>query len=185
MGAMEDTIPVFLHTEVAEPRRRIVRSDAALYLLLLLGAVGCILLSHWLAERFAAMRLLFQIALYAALFSGGYAVYRLRLMAFRYTLTDRELLVYRIVGRKETLLLTVPLRGVTVGAWQNGLPGYEGRTYVGRRADSLCLTYDDGRPHAVCISPSDTLHTKLLAAIDTCKAGTEGDTIPSTEETNA
>ncbi len=176
MGSMEDRIPVFVYSEVIEPRRRVVRSDAALFVLLLLGAVGCILLSHWLSERFAAQRLWFQIVLYAALLSGGYAVYRLRLTSFRYTLTDRELLIYRIVGRKETLLVTVPLAGVTLGTWQNGTPGYEGRTYVGRRADALCLRFDDGRPHAVCISPGETMQDRLIEAI----GGKAGE--PSTEE---
>ncbi len=164
---MESAIPVFLHTEVSEPKRRIIRTDAALYLVLLFGAIGCIALSQWLSARFGVMRLVFQILLYAALFGMGYAFYRLRLVSFRYTLTSAELTVSQIVGRKETTLCAVPLSAIAaLGAWEDGKGVYDGRTFAGRRSDALCVYYrKEAEPHVLCLSASETLRALLQERI--------------------
>lgn len=162
---MEDRIPVFVHSEVSEPMRRVIRSDGALYLLLLLGAVGCILLSRWLAVRFGVLRLFVQAVLYAALLGAGYAVYRFRLVSYRYTLTDVDLTVHRLVGRKSALLADVPLDALlSVGADGEGVS--DGSTYVGRRRDAFCVRYaKDGRVRALYLSASAELRALLTEKI--------------------
>lgn len=165
---MESAIPVFLHMEVSEPKRRIIRNDAALYLVLLFGAIGCIALSRWLSARFGVMRLAFQILLYAALFGIGYALYRLRLAFYRYTLTSAELTVAQIVGRKETKLCEVPLCSITsLGTWVDGSGVYDGRTFTGRRRDALCIYYKkEAESHVLCLSASESLRTLLQKQIN-------------------
>lgn len=160
---MESQSPQILYTELSEPKRRLLRSDAALYAVLLAGAIGCIALSRVLAARFGTMRLVFQIWLYAALFLGGYFVYRFRMVAFRYTLTPEGLTVHQSVGSRTTLLVSVPYDAIeSVGPWQDGAGSFDGRTFIGKRADALCVLYRAGEErHALCLSASDRLRELL------------------------
>ena len=86
-------MPHMVHTERVEPKRRYIRSDGALYVLLLLGAFGVIFLSRVLANRLSIHTLYVQIGLYALLLGTGYAIYRVRLVDYVYELYDTELRV--------------------------------------------------------------------------------------------
>ena len=159
---MEDLEIEIEYTELSEPKRRLIRSDAAFYAVLLLFAVGCIALSRVLSQRFGVLRLVFQIWLYAALFVGAYLVYRFRLMAFRYTLTENELQVHQVVGTRTTLLVSVPYRKIeSIGTWTAGAGKYCGRTFIGRREDALCVRYREEEPCVLCLSASERLRGLL------------------------
>ena len=158
---METSVQTLVHSELSEPAPRVIRSDGALYLVLLLGAVGCIALSRWLSDRFGLLRIWFQIGLYAGLLGTGYAIYRLRLVGYRYLLTDRELRIDQVVGKKIKPLLTVPLDNL-IGEGPGEEGASDGRTYTGRRRDAFCVRYrTDAGVRRLYLSCSETLRSLI------------------------
>ena len=145
------------YSELSEPKRRIIRSDAALFVLLLLGAIGCIALSHYLSDRFGVLRIIFQLSLYGVLLAGGYLIYRFRIVSYRYTLSDSQFLVTQVVGNRTKDLFTVPIEAiVSVGVDEHAIS--EGRTYVGSRKNTFAVTYrKDGELRTLFLSGSDRL----------------------------
>ena len=108
-----------VYTERNAPKRAIVRSDGALYLLLLLFVFGTIALSHVLAKQFGIDRLYVQLGLYSVLLIVGYVIYRLRLVDYLYELTERELIVTQAVGSKQKRLAAVPFDAIEeIGAYR-------------------------------------------------------------------
>ena len=160
---MAEKIPTWIHSELSEAKRRIIRSDAALFAILLAGAIGCIALSHYLAERFGVIRLAVQITLYAALLATGYLLYRFRLVSYRYTLTDCELTVSEVVGNREKKLFAVPLEDIlSVVPYREASGVFEGRTYVGKRENTVCVIYrKEGERRVLCLSGSEQLAEKI------------------------
>lgn len=159
-NCMAEQVSVYVHSEKSEPVRRVVRNDGVLYLLLLAGAIGCIVLSRFLSNRFGVMRLPVQIGLYAVLLGSGYAVYRFLLVGYRYTLTSEELMVYKVVGSKDTLIVTVPVKAIVrTGEWNaKSRAVFDGKTYVGKRSEAFCVYYQtESGLRAVCLSASDRL----------------------------
>lgn len=159
---MEQKEP-FAYSEVSEPKRYIVRSDAAFYALLLLGAFGCIALSRFLAAQFGTLRIWFQAGLYALLILAGYWIYKTRMTSYRYTLDEEGLRIYRIVGRRETLLESVPYRSIVViGPWAEQTGNSIGRTYNGKRENTLCVAFRTvDEMHTACLSASDRFRELL------------------------
>lgn len=97
---MEHRIEDLIRMERSEPRRYLPIADGTLYALVLASVVFAIVLSYDLSDRFHFPRVYAQLALYGFLGLIGYWVYRCRLLAFRYTLTNRSLTIERLVGRK-------------------------------------------------------------------------------------
>jgi len=128
--------------ETIEPKRKIVRSNGALYVLLLLLVIGVITAGNLLSERWDLPRAIVQITLYVLLLVLGWAVYRYCLTSFRYTLTDRLLSVERVVGRKERADECVHLSDIT------RIGPYDKERETGRRARRL---YVNGRKDALAV----------------------------------
>lgn len=166
---MAEQVSSYIHTEKSEPVRKVIRNDGVLYLLLLAGAIGCIVLSRILSNRFGTMRLPIQIILYALLLGAGYAVYRFLLVSYRYTLTSEELMVFRTVGSKDTICAAIPLKQIVkAGKWdaQNHALS-DGKTYVGRRSESFCVYYQaESGIRVICLSASDHLRNLILESIN-------------------
>ena len=160
-------MPHIVHTERTEVKRRFVRTDGALYVLLLIGAFAAILLSRFLANRFGVNTLLVQIVLYAGLLGTGYWIYRARLVEYLYELYDTELRVTQAVGAKMKLLLTVPIEAVTeVGPYRKTDAKPDQRTFHGAREETTAVWYrKDGELRVVCLSASDALKRKLTEAV--------------------
>lgn len=98
---MEKTIvETYLASETVSPKRRLLRSDGALYVVLLAAAIGIIMLGNTLSTLWDLPRFYIQLTLYAILIALGYAVYRCCLVSFRYVLTDRMFSVSHVVGNK-------------------------------------------------------------------------------------
>ena len=106
---MEDTIYDVIATEVAAPERKHIRSEGALYTVLVLGAIAVIGLGNRLMAALDLPPVLIQGALYALLLGLGCWVMRYRLTSHRYTLTDKAFFVTRLVGKSEKLMAEVPL----------------------------------------------------------------------------
>lgn len=148
-----------------EPKRRFLASDGALYVALLLAVIAVIMLTNALSMRYDWPRAIVQISLYALLLTGGYLVYRYRLLAFRYTLTAHMLSVERIVGQKTRHEMRLHLRDIeSIRPCREDEP--EGRLsalYTGRRRDAWTLRLRmDGARRTVIISPSEEFTGKLL-----------------------
>lgn len=156
--------------ENAAPQPRFIRSAGALYVVLLLLAIGSIAVANALEERLQIPRAYSQIALYVLLLGAGWYSYRFRLTALRYTLTDRVFSIDRLTGRseraEERLLLSdisnigrfMPDEGFGIrrGAAKN-------RSILPRK-DSMVIRYrTGGEEQVLLISPSEELLEKLMA----------------------
>ena len=160
-------MPHIVHTERTEPKRGIVRTDGALYVLLLLGTFAAIFLSRLLADRLEVNKLYVQIGLYAVLLGTGYWIYRTRLVDYLYELYDTDLRITQIVGKKQKRLLTVPLETVTeVGAFRKTDAKNDQRTFHGAREKTTAVWYrKDSELRVVCMNASDALTRKLSEAV--------------------
>ena len=157
----------FVAMEVSAPKRRFVRSDAALYVLMLVAVLGVITAANALSARFNWPRLIVQVTLYVVLLALGYVVYRKFLMAYRYTLTERMLSVDRIVGKKERSESSVHLSDITAirpYAERRGEAGKLRSLFMGKRADTLAVTVvAAGSRETLLLSPSADFCGKLIA----------------------
>ena len=163
---MESPKPKTPYTERNAPKRLIVRSDGALYVLLLIGTLGAIGLAYTLSKQFGIKRLYVQLGLYAVLLTVGYAIYRLRLIDYLYELTDTEFRVRQAVGAKEKPIVTVPLSAITeVGPYRASDAQSEPRTYRGAKKNTTAVWFTaEGKTHVVCLNPSDELKNLLSEA---------------------
>ena len=159
---MEDMVRS-AHVEQCLPKAKVIRSDAALYVVLLLLAVVGILLTHLLSARFDLLRLPLQVILVLLLVGAGYGIYRNRLTTYRYTLTVDRLLIERIVGARERVLTDVALDDVCkVGPMNDSVRKTEPRAYHGAKAQRWFVQYRDGEAvRTIVISPSEELQMKL------------------------
>ena len=163
---MENNGTQVRYSERNAPRRAIVRSDGALYVLLLIATLGAIFLAYTLSKQFGINRLYVQLALYASLLALGYAIYRLRLIDYIYELTDAEFRVMQAVGEKKKPIVAVPLSAVTeVGAYRETDAKPDPRTYRGRRNGTTAVWYDaEGEKRVVCLNATDRLKELLSEA---------------------
>ena len=163
---MENSGPQVIHSERNAPKRAIIRSDGALYVLLLITTIGAIILAYTLSRQFGVNRLYVQLGLYAALLILGYAIYRLRLVDYIYEVTPSEFRVVQAVGEKKKPLVRVPLDAITeVGTYRetDAKPGL--RTYRGARKNTTAIWYtEEGQKQVVCLNASDTLRDLLSEA---------------------
>jgi hypothetical protein len=89
---MEEMIYNVIATQVVAPKKRHIRSEGALYALLVVGALLIIGLGNRLQGLLKLPPVLVQAVLYGLLIAMGYWVLRFRLTSYRYTLTDRAFL---------------------------------------------------------------------------------------------
>lgn len=159
--------------EKAVPKRRIVRSDGALYVLLLASVVLIIMAGNVLSSLWSIPRLPVQVALYAILLVIGYVVYRRCIVTFRYALTDRMLAVDRIVGRKERSEENVHLLDIVAIHPLQQARGALGKCrglYVNSKRDALAVTVQAaGKRYTILMSPSEEFAGKLMAQWKTAR----------------
>lgn len=169
MNGMEERIENHIFMERAEPKRRFVRSDGALYVLLLICVFGVILLGNWLGAKYDLARFYVQISMYVLLLAAGYWVYRTQLVAFRYALTDRMLNVTRLVGRKERAEAHLHLSDITsvkpYAEAEKANLGKLRRLYAGTGQDLTAIVCrEGGKTQTLLISLSKENLGKLIAA---------------------
>ena len=163
---MEQDRTQTVYTERNAPKRAIVRSDGALYLLLLLFVFGAIALSHVLAKQFGIDRLYVQLGLYTILLVVGYVIYRLRLVDYLYELTDRALIVTQAVGSKQKQLARVPFDAIDeIGAFRETDAKPASRAYRGKKSQTTAVWYTEaGQKYVLLLNASDVLKEKLTEA---------------------
>lgn len=160
---------VLRRTELCVPQKRILRSDGALYLVLLGGVILVILLANYICKKTSFPSLPVHAVLYAVLLGIGYLVYRKRLVSYRYLLFDDAFEAYRVVGTREKLLAAISLNRITsMGAFAPSDAKNDARAFVGKRDAALCIRYTDeaGVLRALCISPTEPLRAMLLEGDD-------------------
>lgn len=164
---MERNVPHIVHTERCEPERRFIRSDGALYVLLLLGTFAVIVLSRVIAYYCGVNTLYVQIGLYAVLLGAGYWIYCARLVDYLYELYDYELRIVQVVGKKQKPLRSVPLEAITeVGPYRKSGAKPTVRTYHGRREKTTAVWFtENGEKRVLCLCASEALQKKLSEAI--------------------
>ena len=165
---MEDMVYDVIATEVAAPEKKLIRSEGALYCLLVLGALLVIGLGNRLQARLDLPPVLVQGTLYALLLALGYWVVRYRLTSFRYTLTDRGFFVTKLSGRSEKLLAEISLDQIEYAGPYDGAKLKElgcrmgTNVRVGRIEDTTMLVYrENDALLCLCLSAGEKLKGKL------------------------
>lgn len=160
-------MPHIVYTERSKSKRRFVRTDGALYVLLLLGAFVIVVFSRVAADWLGVKRLYLQIGMYAVLLGAGYVIYRIRLVDYLYELYDTELRVLQAVGAKQKLLLSVPLSEVTeVGPYRKTDAKAVQRMFHGAREATTAVWFvRNGKLFVLCLSASETMREKLSEAV--------------------
>ena len=165
---MEEVVYDVIATEVVSPEKKHIRSEGALYALLVVGALLAIGLGNRLQQLLDLPPVLVQGTLYTLLIGFGYWTVRYRLTSFRYTLTDRAFFVTKLAGKSEKLLVEVPLEAIEYAGPYDGAKlkelgcrmGHSVR--VGRIEDTTMLLYrEEGALQALCLSAGDILKGKL------------------------
>lgn len=164
---MEHQVEDFVFSETAAPKRRVLRTDGALYLALLAAVIVVIMLGYRLSAAWALPRFYVQLALYAVLLGLGYLAYRKCLVSFRYTLTDRMLRVERVVGKKARPDAHIHLLDILsvrpYSELNEDVAGKLETACVGGRRDALAVTYDlAGKKHTILLSLSEENRRKLV-----------------------
>ncbi len=164
---MEQKTPEIGYTERNTAKRRIIRSDGALYLLLLLLTFGLVALTYVLAQRLQINRLYLQIGLYAVLLAVGYAVYRLRLVDYLYELTDQALVVSQTVGNKQKRIAEIPFSAIEeIGAYRKDDAVQAISAYRGKKDEATAIWFrEDGNRQILLLNASETLKEKLTEAM--------------------
>ncbi len=155
-------------TELAAPEKRYIRSEGALYALLVLGALVIIGLGNRIQTWLDLPPVLVQGVLYAGLIGLGYYVLRFRLTSFRYTLTDKAFFVSRLSGRSEKLVAEIPLENIEYAGPYDGEKLKElgcrlgPSVRVGKLEETTVLIYrEDGTRQVLCLSAKEELKGKL------------------------
>ncbi len=155
-------------TEVAAPEKKHIRSEGALYALLVLGALLVIGIGNRLQTKLDLPPVLVQGVLYAGLIGLGYYVLRFRLTSFRYTLTDKAFFVSKLSGKSEKLLAEIPLGSIEYAGPYDGekLKAMGCRlgpnVRAGKLEETTMLIYqEDGTRRALCLSAKEELKGKL------------------------
>ncbi|MDO4564353.1 MAG: hypothetical protein Q4C04_01920 [Clostridia bacterium] len=155
---MEKRALNLVHTEQSHPERKRIRSDGVLYFLLLASVLFVIWACNRFSDRLPLPTGYVQLILYVILLIGALVIIRYRLTGFRYTLTDEAFYVDKIVGRRESNLLAIPLGSLSaVSEYERGVKSP--RLYCGKRKNAVRLTAD-GRDYLLSISPE--LKEKLV-----------------------
>ena len=165
---MEDMVYDVIATEVAAPEKKHIRSEGALYALLVVGALLVMGLSNRLVTALDLPPVLVQATLYALLIALGYWVVRYRLTSFRYTLTDKAFFVSRLSGKSEKPVAEIPLGAIEFAGAYDGARLKElgcrmgPSVRVGRIEDTTMLIYrEDGALQALCLSAGEKLKERL------------------------
>ncbi len=165
---MEDLVYEVIATEVAAPEKKYVRSEGALYALLVLGAVVVIGLGNRLTGLLGLPPVLVQGTLYGLLMGLGYWVLRFRLTSHRYTLTDRAFFVTRLTGKSEKLMAEIPLGVIEyVGPYDGAKVKELGcrmgpNVRKGKLEGTTMLIYrEKGALQCLCLSAGEEMKGKL------------------------
>ena len=157
-----------VYSEISEPERKLIRSDGALYIILLLLVFAVIFAGNYLQNLLGIPRLFIQVGLYILLCIFAVVLYRKRLRFFRYTLTDRMLSTSRLVGKKERPEAQAHLSDITcICAYKEltEIPKHFSKCFHGKKEDSLAVLYKtSGGVQGMLLSPSAKMRDALLAA---------------------
>ncbi len=165
---MEDMVYDVIATEVAAPKKKFIRSEGALYALLVLGALIIISLGNRLMTVLNLPPVLIQGTLYALLIAVGYWVLRFRLTSYRYTLTDKAFFVTKLSGKSEKLMAEIPLETIEYAGPYDGekLKASNCRmgpnVRIGKIEKTTMLLYRaEGALQCLCLSAGEELKGKL------------------------
>ena len=168
---------VLIHTELAQPKHRFIRSDGGLYVLMLIGIFFVVGFATPIANAIGMVPAVLHWILYFVLIVLGVVIYRTRLTSWRYSLTSEGFYVDRVSGKREKAEIEIPLKRIEfIGPFDRARLEKEGRkpgpnVRWGKFEDSLMILYtEDKLKKAVCITPSQALRDKLEEPWKTNKA---------------
>lgn len=119
-----------MQLEQTAARKKLIRSDGLLFVLVI---VSILLISSFLGymERVLQQNTqVLQFVAYFALAAACYAIVHWQITSFRYVLTDKVFVVYRRIGRRESMAERVHLSDMLFVAPYTEAPGIKGREFA-------------------------------------------------------
>ena len=155
-------------------KKKLVRSDTLLFVLVVVGLLAVMFLLGYLQHTLKVISSLTQIFLFVLILAANYVIITRHLTSFRYLMTDTVLTVYRSVGKKERVAEKLLLREILfVLPYEEALHGAKGNRhalYGGARKDSVVIGHIQGSQlHWLMISPNEELFRALKHAEYECE----------------
>jgi len=166
-NGMETKQTEILISEVAEPRRSIIKNDVVLWLVVVFGVLALVFIGSFCEVVLGVPSGIVQIAVYLILLGAILVLYRVRLVSWRYVLTERMFSVTRIIGKKERYDASIHLSDITqvraASELVRGMGGKWTRLHHGKQEDSLAVTYRvAGAERTLLVSASESMRKKLV-----------------------
>ena len=166
-----DTIQTLIAIEMVDPKRKLNRSEGALYLALSALILAVISIGNLLFAHAQIPRYLVHLPLYAMIAVVCLYIYRRHYISFRYTLTDQTFAIERIAGNKERALAAVRLADIaSIAAYAHSEKKeatIQNASVKPKQNALLLLARSDGEETALLISPSEDFLSKLTAQWET------------------
>lgn len=166
-GHMEENdVLTLIAMETAEPKRKLIRSAGAVYVVLIALIIGTISLANLLYARWQIPRYVVQPPIYVLIAICGVYAYQKHYLSYRYTLTDRMFAIERIAGSGERTMVAISLYEITnIAPYERGnaQEGIRNASVLPRWRSVLILLEENGRESAYRISPSEEFLEQLNA----------------------
>lgn len=158
-----------MEMEYIAQRKKPFRSDFVMLLLVLAGLVIASMLMSYTEQVLRLNTQVLQFALFGALIFLCYVILHRQMLSYRYVLKPDAFLVYRRIGRKESLVEQVALEDAQFLAPYAIAPGQRGRENAlctGKRQQSYVLAHmQAGKLQWLLFSPNDALLQGLQSNI--------------------
>lgn len=164
-----------MELEYIAQRKKPFRSDFIMLLLVLAGLVIASMLLAYMEQALQMKTQVLQFVLFGALILLCYFILHKQMLSYRYVLKPGVFLVYRRIGRKESMVEQVDLAQAQFLSPYISAPGQRGRENAlctGKRQQSYVLAHmQQGKLQWLLFSPNDALLRGLQSNILAARAG--------------
>lgn len=164
-----------MELEYIAQRKKPFRSDFIMLLLVLAGLVIASMLLAYMERVLEMKTQVLQFVLFGALILLCYFILHKQMLSYRYVLKPDAFLVYRRIGRKESLVEQAELREAMFVSPYTLAPGQRGRENAlctGKRQQSYVLAHmQKGKLQWLLFSPNEMLLQALQANIQAARVG--------------
>lgn len=147
-------------------RKKLVRSDGLLLLLVLLVVFSFTLFLGFLEQRVSYMSRPLQFLLFFTLLAMAYVIVTRQLTSFRYVLAEEAFSVYRCMGKQQRLVEHVKIPDIRFIAPYLQMAGERGREHAlcgGRKQEAWVVAYEkNSRSQWVLVSLNDSMLAALM-----------------------
>lgn len=163
-----------LYSEVSAPKRSLIKSDVVLWVLVVLSVFALVFLGSFFEIVIGTPGGIVQIAVYLLLLGEILLLYRVRLVSYRYVLTERMFSVTRVLGKKERYDASIHLVDIaqvrSAAELAKGEGGKRARLFHGKREEAVAVIYRvAGEEKTLLVSMTESMRKKLVEQWKTAK----------------